>query len=53
MTSLTKVVEIISNHSDDYKRDIFVCEPCQDKHTHTVTPDPETKDGDCEWMDHE
>lgn len=50
MTLLTKLVEI---HTEtDNAEDIFVCTPCQDKTAHTIVPDAETKDGDCEWQLH-
>ncbi len=53
MTLLTKLVEIRSNFDgDNDAADIFVCVDCQDSHEHTVTPDAETKEGDCEFADH-
>jgi hypothetical protein len=53
VTLLTKLVEIRSNFDgDNDAADIFVCVECQDSHEHTVTPDAETKEGDCEFADH-
>jgi len=53
MPTLTKLLEIIADASEDSSRDIFVCGPCQEKFTPTIETDAETKDGTCEWLDHE
>ncbi len=50
MTLLTKLVEI--HNETDNAEDIFVCTPCQDETAHTVVPEPETKEGVCEWRFH-
>ncbi len=52
MTLLTKLIEIRSNWSDNDDAEIYVCVECQESHEHTVAPDAETKDGDCEWAEH-
>lgn len=52
MASLTKVLEIRANTSDDHTFDIFVCDTCREDFSHTVVEVPETKDGVCEWRDH-
>lgn len=56
MTSLTKVVEIhkdVDGETVATGADIFVCETCTDQNAYTVVPEPETKDGVCEFTAHE
>lgn len=50
MTSLQKVVSIVSNGEE--ATDLFICDTCRENNNHTIVPEPETKDGVCEWKLH-
>ena len=52
MTSLLKVEEIQSSNGLETQTNCFVCEKCRDSNNHTIVPEPESKDGVCEWKLH-